>query len=267
MALATIEKDIPGSSVGMGVTDQFNDYAVRRHLVKGVATHAAAQAALQADLGIGWTYHHVIDNLPCQKVETQYAGLNMFTVDQVFYRKRWNLNRSASAVRQNFRWGLDATPVYIKSSASRTNGLPYDAAPTPPDFYLLPLDSTDNQAAYLEPVAYMYERPTFDIVDMRSYDAYPISAAQAAAFGKVNNAALTINTLGLTFAANECRLIGANFDMVSDGTGSTGRWTGAFYFKGISGGWYHQRAYWDPGSSSWKVSNDLLYESANLSIF
>jgi len=267
MSLATIEKDIPGSSLSVGIASQFNDYAVRVHLVKGQTTQSDALTALHTDLGVNWALHHVIQNLPLQVETCQYAGLNRWMVTQRFYRTRWNQNRTTSAVRQNFRFEVDLTPAFIKSSASRTNGLPYSSNPDPTDFFLLPLDSTYNQQAYLPPVSYPYERRTLNIVDVRTYDSYPITSAQASALGKVNNASLVINTIGLTLAAYECRFVGAEFDMVSDGTGTTGRWSGAFHFKVISGGHYQQRAYWDTAAFKWKVANDLLYEATDLSIF
>lgn len=267
MSLSTIELDIPGSSLTYGIASQFNDYAVRVHLVKGQSDQDSALTALHTALGVDWAIHHVIPNLPLQDENCQYAGLDRWMVTQRFYRTRWNQNRDAGAIRQNFRFELDVVPTFIASSASRTNGLPYVSNPDPTDFYLLPLDGTYNQQPYLPPVAYMYERRTLNIVDVRTYDAYPMTSAQAAALGKVNNASLVINTIGLTLAANTCRFVGAEFDMVSDGTGSTGRWSGAFHFKVISGGHYQQRAYWDDAAFKWKVANDLMYESADLSIF
>lgn len=267
MSLSTIELDIPGSSLTYGIASQFNDYAVRVHLVKSQTTQDAALTALHTLQGVDWDYHHVIPNLPLQSETCQYAGIDRWMVTQRFWRGHWDLNRESTAIRQNFRFEVDMTPVFIKSSASKTNGLPYSGSPASTDFFLLPLDGTGTQQAYLPPAAYMYERRTLNIVDVRTYDAYPMTSAQAAALGKVNDASLVINTIGLTLAANTCRFVGAEFDMISDGTGSTGRWTGGFHFKVISGGHYQQRAYWDTGTSTWKVANDLLYESTDLSIF
>ncbi len=267
MSLSTIELDIPGSSLTYGIASQFNDYAVRVHLVKSQTTQDAALTALHTLQGVDWGIHHVIPNLPLQDETVQYAGIDRWLVTQRYYRTPWNLNRDAAAVRQNFRLELDLTPVFIKSSATKTNGLPYDADPDPEDFYLLPLDGSANQQAYLPPAAYMYERCTLNILDVRTYDTYPVSSAQLAALGKVNNANLVINSIGLTLGTNTCRFIGAEFDMISDGTGSTGRWSGAYHFKVIAGGHYQQRAYWDSANDKWKVANDLLYDSADLSIF
>jgi len=265
MAVATIELDIPGSTLRYGIASQFNDYAIRVSLVKGQTTQDAALTALHTAQGVDWEYHHVIPNLPLQSEQVTYDGISRWLVTQVFYRSPWNLNRESAAIRQNFRFEVELTNVFIKSSASKTNGLPYSGSPGATDFYLLPLDASGTQRAYLPPVAYPYERRTLNIMDVRTYDTYPITSAQLAALGKVNDDTLVINTIGLSLAANTCRFVGAEFDMISDGTGSTGRWTGAFHFKAVSGGFYQQRAYWD--TSSWKVANDLLYESTDLSIF
>lgn len=263
MSVAEINYDIPGSYMQVGIASQFSDYAIRRHLVKTVQTAADAQDKFHTDYPT-WAVHHVIPNLPCQSERIINFGRDSWIIEQVFGRKRTSPWADSNGKRQELRLSMDACPVFIKSDATKTNGLPYDAAPTPPDFYLLPLDSTSNMSASLAPVSYQYMRPLMRITDQRTYSSYPLTAGQLGCLGKVNAASVTLNSVGLTFAASEVRFVGADFVMESDGTGTTGRWAGAYYFDAIVGGHYMQRAYWDTGTSAWKVANSLQYETADI---
>lgn len=277
MAIDAIKLDIPGSSFRVGIESQFNDYAVRRHLVTGETTGALAQDALHTELGGSWATHHVIPNLPLQYEDIRKFGLNKWYVTQVFSREKgspWRGGDGGDGKRQELRFTLHAVPCFIRSDATRTNGLPYVADPDHTDFYLLPrmwLDTSSSssimQTPNLPPVSYMMERPALRLTDQRTFDAYPLSAAQVAMLGKVNDASIVLNSVGLTFAAYECRFVGADFVMESDGTDDDGRWAGAYYFDCIKGGHYMQRAYWSDADSEWKVANSLLYESGDMSIF
>lgn len=272
MAIDAIKIDIPGSSMRVGIASQFQDYAIRRHMVTGETTQADAQDALHTLLGVNWAKHHVIDNLPLQSETISKFGANKWIITQTFARDQTSGWRDESnGRRQELRFTLHAVPVFISAAQSRTNALPYNSDPDPDDFYLLPLSSTDgvtvSQSPSLPPVAYMYERPALRLADQRTYDEYPLSATQVGLLGKVNNGSITLNSVGLTFSANECRFVGADFIMESTGEDSTGRWAGSYYFDCIKGGHYMQRAWWDDTNDKWKVSNDLMYETGDFTVF
>lgn len=281
MAINAIEYDIPGSRYSVGITDQFNDYAIRRHLVKGNATGELSRAALHTALGGSWQYHHIITSLPLQRETTQYFGPNMWIIEQVYARSRTSGWADANnGKRQELRFSLDYVPVFIRSDRAKRNGLPFVTNPAAngSDFFCLPLDvnasGTVIQTPRLRPVSYQYERPILRITDQRTYSTYPLTDAQIAALGMVNVADITINSVGRTIYANEARFVGADFVMTSDGTSSSGRWAGAYYFDVVKGGWYSQVAWFDTsltGTSNpygkWVVANALQFATADFTIF
>lgn len=270
MAIDAIRLDIPGSTMRVGIADQFDDYAIRRHLVTGEVDQADAEDALHTLLGGSWNEHHIIPNLPLRHETITKFGLNKWVIVQVFQRDQTSPWYDANGKRQELRFTLGSTKCFISADASRTNGLPYVADPDPDDFYMLPLLArndgagvTVGQSPALSPIAYDYERPAARLRDERTYDVYPVTSSQIALLGKVNNASITLNSVGLSFSANEVRFVGADFVMKSNGSGSGGRWAGAYLFDTIKGGHYMQRAYWDDANSKWKVANVLMHETGN----
>lgn len=268
MPIDDIRLDIPGSTMRVGIADQYQDYAIRRHLVKGETTQALAQDALHTLLGGSWDEHHVIPNLPLQNEEITRFGKDKWFITQVFARRRGSAFRDGDGKRQSLRFSMHATDVFIASDQSKTNGLPYHADPEWQHWHLLPLTDllttgTVRQSASLPPVSYKYLRPACRLRDERTYATYPLTSGQIALMGKVNNGSITLNSVGLTFSANEVLFVGADFDMVSDGTTSGGRWQGAYYFDCIKGGHYMQQAYWDDTDEKWFVANTLLYDSGD----
>lgn len=262
MSVADISYDIPGSSVHVGIASQFHDYAVRRHLVKGHTDQTSAQDALHTAQGASWAKHHIIPNLPLQKEVIARFGRNAWIVEQVYARRKTSGWRSeANGKRQEIRIGTDPVPVFIRADASRTNGLPFVDPASPVDFYMLQLDADGVESPYLPPAHHMFKRQAMRITDLRTYDSYPMSGGQFAAINKVNSDAITLSSVGLEFQPNAVLFLGGDFVMESDGTGTSGRWSGAYYFDAIPDGHYIQRAYWDTSMEIWRVENDLQYES------
>jgi len=274
VGISDIQLDIPGSSVRGGIATQYADYAVRRHLVKGETDQTNAQGALHTELGAGWDEHHVIPNLPLQYEDITKFGLDSWLVTQVFQRRKGSKYRDGDGgdgKRQTLRFALQATDVFIASDESKTNGLPYNSDPEPQNWFNLPLTDwlvtgTPRQSSSLPPESYKYLRPACRLRDERTYSTYPLSATQIGLMGKVNNSSIVLNSVGLTFAANEVLFVGAEFDMVSDGTGSTGRWDGAYFFDCIKGGHYMQRVWFDTAATptpKWKAVNALMYDTGD----
>ena len=266
MSIPAIRYDIPGSVVRYGVSSVFEDYAVRRHLVRGVSTQNDAKdelhTAQDADQPSGWEYHHVITDLPLLHEDVKRFGRNSWVVEQTFARRQSSSGGwSSGGIRQEIRIGDSPVAAFIRADAPKVNGLPYVDFPENSDWFQVQLDESGDQSPTLPPIHHMYPRKSMRIADIRTYDSFPVTGLQFNALNKVNSDAAVLNTIGITYQPGTLLFIGADFEMQLNTQTGVGKWTGAYYFEAISSGHYMQRVYWDDGQAKWNAVNDLQFES------
>jgi hypothetical protein len=273
---ATVKLDIPGGSLTYGHSEGRIDRSIRRHYVEGVdevANPDGRTAAITAALTATGSSHHGLTTMPLQASTATRFGPGKYFVEQLYYRTGYNFSSTPSAKRHSFRGYLEGVPCVLKRTGTWQNGLPWAAAPTPDQFFNLPLKELGippvivvQQTPELPPETYMLPTPCQRLEVFVKSAVYPVTDAQHALMGKVNNASVVLNGLGRTYAQYEVRFEFADFDQVDNADG-TRTWFGVYVFTIRRGGHYQQTAKWDSASYKWLAVNEVPYDSGDFSIF
>ena len=261
----TVQLDMYGSTMDLGVDSNRRDRAVRRALVSGLTgsvndgdpaggSHTLMQRAAQAVFDAVGLFHHTITDLRLQDIHTRPWGQTKVWVDLIYFRGFENTGFLSGPSGGTFEYTTtisDVIPVYRHVTEISTDGIP-----TGPSFDAHGLPSgpmLGNSPKRLEnqnqlPPFKMWDREATLISVPTVLSSHPYSVPGVASLiGHVNSDVVTIGSIGFTEFTLKFRTthVKIRFGGHGSGPGSV-KYDTTYEFVAIDLGHYSQAPTWIP---------------------
>jgi len=263
----TIELDLYGSTMNLGIDSNRRDRAVRRGIVKGLTasvedddpkglSHTLMQRAASAVFDAVGLFHHTITTLRLQDIQTRQWGQTKVWVDLIYFRGFENtgfLDGPFGGTFEYTRTQHNVLPVY-RHTTNLENGAPLfgpQGLPAGPLIGNAPNRLNDQRRF---PIHKMWERESTLISVPTVLTTHPYSAPGVAdRIGLVNSGIVSIGSIG--FAPFTLKFLSADVNVRFGGFGH-GQLSQVLYdtiyeFEAIASGHYHQTPAWNATENEW----------------